>query len=802
MIRKYLLQAWRRSYKDRSYTLLNMLGLAAGLASFAFISLWVTDELSFDKFNTNYDRIVRVTGTAKTESGISASAVTSAPMAKALQDDYPEVENTVRMDMRDEIVVHDNKQTRQSGILLTDPSFFKVFSYGLSRGDEATALNEPYTIVLTESTAKKYFGTSDPMGQRMLLLMNDSTNRGAEYRVTGIMPDPPANAHFTFNMIASFKTIEVAHPDVLTVDGWGDASYYTYLLLKGGTDPQQFSSRISKFFGRYVGDRAEVWRRIYSYQVQPLADIHLRSHLQYEISANGDMTQVYVFSIIGICILLLAAINYTNLSIARSAARAKEVGIRKLVGAGKTGLILQYLSESVLLSLVSLLVALLLCQYIKPAFYQLTGKDLSLFSSPALLVFLVVVSVFVGILSGIYPAVILSSFRPVMVLKGAFKSGSRGVLLRKSLVGAQFVITMILVTGIVVIYSQMNYIGHKDLGYNKDALVYIAVNGNTDVINGYDAFKNELSASPLIKGVARSNSLIVNGLGSGGAETVDAKGNPLQVNTARLKVDTNYLGVYGIKFLAGSNFKSITPGPESEVILNEAAVKKFGWRTMADAIGKPFKVGNQPGRVIGVVDNFHFTSLQSAIEPLAIMPVAQRFSRITLNIDLNHGKESLALIEKAWKKHFAAALFDYDFIDALIKNQYRAEERFSKIFLYFSVLALLIACLGLYGLIAFATSQKIREIGIRKVLGASVNGIAFMLSRDFLKLVGLACLVALPFTWYIMHGWLQGFAYRVEPQWWMFCAPVVLVLTVAVITVGAHAVRAALANPVKSLRSE
>jgi putative ABC transport system permease protein len=803
MLKNYFFQAWRRISKDKTYTLLNILGLAAGLTCFAFISLWVSDEMSYDKFNQNYDRIVRVKGTTRTETGITESAVSSAPMALALKSDYPEVESTVRVDMREEIVVHDNKQTLQPGILLTDPSFFQIFSYHLTKGDPKSALTEPYTIILTASAASHYFGNADPMGQRLTLFMHDSTNRGSDYKVTGVMPDPPQNAHFTFNMLVSFKTIEVAHPDVLTVDGWGDASYYTYLLLRKGVDQKTFSSKISQFYAKYIGDRYNAWRAIYSYSTQPLGDIHLRSHLQNEITANGNITQVYIFSIIGICILLLAGINYTNLSTARSAARAKEVGIKKLVGAVKKQLIWQYLSESVMLSLLALVVALLLSIYLQPFFFDLTAKNVSLFSSPSLLLFMMATSVFLGILSGIYPAFVLSAFKPATVLKGAFKTGSKGVALRKMLVVAQFMITVILVTGIVVIYSQMTYIKDKNLGYDKDALVYIAVNGNTDVINGYTAFQNDLISNPLINGITRSNSMIVNGLARGGASTIDAKGNPLQVNTSRLRVDTNYLRVYGLKLLAGNNFTTGSSiNPIMPVILNATAVKNFGWKNAGAAIGKPFTMGDQHGTVIGVVSDFHYNSLQSEIEPLVIYPVSARFSKITLNIDISKVSESLALIERTWKKYFAGALFDFDFVDAQLARQYIAEQRFSKIFMYFSVIALLIACLGLYGLVAFTTSQKTKEIGIRKVLGASANGIAVLLSSSFLKLVIISCFVAIPLTWYIMHAWLQEFAYRINISWWMLALPVALVVFIALVTVTVHTIKAALVNPIKSLRTE
>ncbi len=803
MFKNYLKQTWRSITKNKTYSVLNIIGLSAGLSCFAFIALWVTDEVSYDKFNSNYDRIFRLISTAKTETGISESAVTGAPMAKALKNDYAEVENTVRLRMREEIITCNNQQVLQPGILLTDPSFFEVFSYHITRGNVATALSEPYSIILTESTAKKYFGDKDPMGQTLLINMFDSTGYGALYKVTGLMPDPPKNAHFTFNMLASFKTIEVAKPEVLTVDGWGDGSFYTYLLLKKGVDYKTFSGKIVQFYGKHIGELFNIWRSIYFYKLQPLHDIHLRSNLQYEIGPTGNITQVYIFSTVGILILLLAGINYTNLATARSAGRAKEVGIKKVLGAVKKQLILQYLSESVFTALIALVLSFLFSFLLKPFFYQVTDKNLSLFSSPLLLFFLLGVTLLLGVLSGVYPALILSTFKPASVLKGPFKSSDKGILLRKTLVVSQFIITIILITGIVIIYSQMSFIKHKDLGYNKDALLFLRINGNTDVIKGYEAFKNELQSSSLISGIATSNSVIIGGLSTNGFETVDVNGNPVQVTTSILRADTNYFRVYGIKLLAGKNFsRNSSVDTMPTVILNEMAVKKFGWRNPENAIGKPFKMGDQKGVVVGVTNNFHFNSLQHAIEPLAIYPLEKHFSRITLKVDVKKADRVMALIEHTWKKHFPSALFDYRFLSQQIWQQYQSEERFSTIFLYFSILSLLIACLGLYGLISYTAFQKTREIGIRKVLGATATSIAAMLSTDFLKLVLIACLFAMPAARYTMNKWLQNFAYRISISWWMFTAAALLILLVAFITVSFQAIKAAIANPVKSLRTE
>jgi putative ABC transport system permease protein len=425
-----------------------------------------------------------------------------------------------------------------------------------------------------------------------------------------------------------------------------------------------------------------------------------------------------------------------------------------------------------------------------------------LLSFPLLIIFLIGVTVFLGLISGIYPAIILSGFKPIGILKGAFKSSGRGIVLRKTLVVSQFVITIILVTGIIIINSQMSYIKHKDLGYDKDALLFLRVHGNTDVIEGYNAFKNDVLSSTLVFGATVSNTLL-GSLGSGGSETVDATGNPLQVNTSRLRVDGDYLKVHGIKLIAGENF-GIHAGTDSirPVILNENAIKTFGWKDPETAIGKSFKMGGSPGKVIGVVKDFNFSTLQRLISPLVIFPSQDRFSRITLRVDVSKLPQITAWVEKIWKKNFPSALLDYSFSEDVFEEQYREEAKFSTIFLYFSILSLVIACLGLYGLISYTTTQKTKEIGIRKVLGATANGIATMLSGSFLKLVLVACVIAMPVAWYIMNRWLEDFAYRTAVSWWMFAVAGLLVLVVALITVSFEAIKAAIANPVKSLRTE
>ncbi|MDQ3289966.1 MAG: ABC transporter permease [Bacteroidota bacterium] len=799
MFKNYIIQFGRRIARDKTYSFLNIIGLSAGLTCFAFISLWVNSELNYDSFNKNYDRIARLNKIVKTETDVLESARSGATLAEVLQHNFPEVENTVRMDMREEVVQYKDKLL-QERIILTDPSFFKIFSYHLTKGNSATAISEPFSVILTESTARKYFGDTYPIGETLKIYMYDGIEMGKSYKVTGITPDPPQNAHFTFSIMASFSTVETANPEVLKSSDQDNDKFYTYLLLKPSADYKTLSGKITQLFTQDLGSRVNA---PYSYKLQPLRDIHLSAHVTDEEVPGGNKSYVYIFSTIGIFILLLAGINYTNLATARSVSRAKEVSIKKVVGANKKQIILQYLLESVLMSILALLLAFVISFFLQPFFYQITGKNLSIFSSPPLLLFLTGVTVFLGILSGIYPAFILSAFKPASILTGPFKSGATGVLLRQSLVIAQFVITIILVTSVVVIYWQMSFIKHKDLGYNKNALLFLRVSGNTDVVNGYEAFKNELAANPLISGVATSNSLIINGLDKVEAQTINATGKSVRLNIARLGVDENYLKVYGIKLIAGRNLTHHALNDSSrQILVNESMVKSLGLPNAENAIGKPFSIDGQPGTIIGVIHDFHFDVLQRPIEPLAIYPREERFSRITIKLADTHLSQGKELVEEVGAKHFPNALFDYDFLDKQLEAQYQAEVRFSRIVLYFSILSLLIACLGLYGLISYLITQKTKEIGIRKILGATINGIVIMLSKDFLKLVVFACFLAIPVACFIMHKWLQDFAYRISISWWMVAASIVPVLLMALLTVSLQTIKAALVNPVKSLRNE
>jgi putative ABC transport system permease protein len=726
-------------------------------------------------------------------------------MAGALQQDFPEVENTVRLDKNDAIVVRNGtKQFFEDKILLTDPSFFDVFSYKLSSGDAKTALNDPYSIILTESMAKKYFGKEDPIGKSLLILLYDSTRAGALYKITGVMPDAPKNAHFGFNFLASFKTLEVAEPESLTESGWGNNGYYTYVLLKNKNDIEKLQAKLPAFAERHIGKKMKEWKMKYDFLLQPLMSIHLDSNRRYEIEPTGSRQYIFIFATIGIFILLIAGINYMNLATARSSQRAKEVGVKKVLGAQKGQLVMQYIVEAIIVSMASLLIALLLCQLLQPVMEGLTGKTISIFRLNGLLIFLIGIAFLLGLISGTYPAFFLTAYKPINVLKGALQQPSGGVWLRKTLVVTQFTISVVLISGILIVNSQLSYIQHKDLGYKKDALVALKVNGSPDVVPKYEPFKNAILSSPLILGATTSNSLLGAGLGNSGARTVNGEGKSIVTSIYRLKVDQDYMGVYQMKMVAGRNFSKNIISDTSSYILNEAAVKAFGWGSPENAINKPFSMGGDGGTVVGVVKDFHFNSLQHAVEPLVILPRMPRngFSQITMRIDMSKPSEAIKLVEENWKKYFPAYSLEYSFLDKKLQEQYKSEERFGKFFLYFSVLSLMIACLGLFGLTAYATQQRTKEIGIRKVLGASVKGIVTILSKDFLRLVLIAAFLAFPLAWWVMNKWLDDFAYRVHIGWWVFVIAGSIALLIALLTVSFQAIKAAIANPVKSLRNE
>lgn len=802
MFQSYFTTALRYLIKNKGYTILNAIGLSVGLACFILIGLWVRNEVSYDRFHTKSDRIYRVAAKFISESDAMEQAVTSTPLRTALISDLPEVEDAIAIDNNDAIVQRGDKQFMEDLLLMTDPSFFNLFDFQLRAGDKHTALNEPYSIVLSESMATKYFGSENPIGQLLTIFLQDPDGKGKAYTVTGVVEDCPVNSHFQYNALISFKTFDVNNPADPRGYDWYNNGYYTYLLLREGSDPKQLEAKFPHLIDKYMGENNRKWKVNYEYFLQPLTSIYLYSHLKYELRQTSSVSYVVIFGTIGIMVLLLAGINYVNLATAFSAGRFKEVGMRKVMGAYKKQLVSQYLAESWLLAMISLLFAFVWIELARPLFESLTGKPVLNLYTPQTLLLLFTITSLVGISAGLYPALMLSSFRPVNIMKGQLKTGSAGVLLRKSLVVLQYSITILLVVGIFVVQRQLKYMQSHDLGFNQNHLLMLGVNGSQEVINGYEAFANELRGLPSVGGVTRSNTNLVGGLGNSVAEMLDADGKKVNATVNRVRTDFDYLQVYQMTLLAGRFFEQGNAADSTlSFIVNEKLARTYGYRSTEDIVGKPFQFQGHDGIIIGVVKDFNYNSLQYPVEPTCMYLLRGGFSQIAVRMSGNIANAHEA-VANLWRKHFPNTLLEARFAEEALNDQYLSEQRFSTIFLVFSSISLAIACLGLFALVSFSVESRTKEIGIRKVLGASVSTILAMISREFLWLIIVAAGIAVPFGYYFMNEWLTGFAYHVELNPSVFILAGGLVLTIAWLTVTARSIKAATANPVESLRNE
>jgi putative ABC transport system permease protein len=802
MLKSYLKTAIRHLFKNKGYSILNAGGLSVGLACFTLIALWVKGELSFDRFHANADRIYRVGGSFTDESGKFDQAVTPPPLGPALVSDFPEVESALRMDVMDATIQLDDKKIVENNILMTDAAFFKMFSFKLSHGDPNTALNDPYTIVITEKMAKKYFGEQSPVGHSLKIFRFDPDGLGKEFKITGVIENSPINSQFDYNFLISFKTMEAVSPGMSEADAWYWNGYYTYLMLKPGADPKSLEAKFPQMIEKYMGPQNREQKISYAYFLQPLTSIHLHSNLRYEIKATSSTTYVMIFGTVGIIVLLLACINYVNLSIAFSSDRLKEVGVRKVLGAIRKQLVFQYLTESWIMTIGSLAFAFVWIELSRSLFESLTGTTVVDLYEVKTIVTLIAIATVVGICSGLYPSFVLSLFQPVNILKGQLKSGSSGAWLRKSLVVVQYSITIVLVIGILVVQLQLNFIQNKDLGFDKENLVVLGVNGSREVMEGYEAFRNDLRSHTTIKGIARSNTSLSGGLGNSVAVIEDVNGNKVNSTIYRLRVDFDYLDVYKMKLIAGRFFSNdISSDSTVAFVVNETTAKAYGYQNTSGAVGKLFEFNGTKGEIIGVVKDFNYSSLQNKVEPTCMFLLGGGFSRISVRLSGNVN-ESLAVVTDAWKKHFPNSVLDYRFSEDGLNSQYQSEQRFSKVFLVFSGISLAIACLGLFALVSYTVESRTKEIGIRKVLGASISGILGMLSKEFIVLIVLSAVIAIPIGYYFMNQWLQDFAYRIDLHPAVFIVAGAIVLVIAWITISLRSISAAMANPVKSLKNE
>ncbi|MGM9506683.1 ABC transporter permease [Larkinella sp. GY13] len=794
MLKNYLTIAWRNILKDKFYSLINILGLTIGVTCGLLLLLYVTDELSFDRYHKKADQIYRIVSYITEPDKINKWQSTQPPLVTSLKRDYPFVENYVRFFPNGRVAFRQGeKRFYEEDVYAADSTVFDVFTHKFIEGDPKTALARPGSVVLTEKTARKFFGEGTALGQT--LRTNDTTS----YQVTGVIEDVPRNSHFTFNALLSLS------PNERKADGWGGFYIVSYLVL-----PKNFDTNIleSKFPQLYDKNMASIFKRMgikITYQLQPLTSIHLYSKLDGE--ANGDISYVYIFSAVAFFMLLLASINYMNLATARSAKRSKEVGLRKVMGSLRSALMAQFLTESVLMTVLSLLLSLLFVALLLPFFNSVSGKEIQFreLIQPQFMLIALSIVVFTGFISGSYPAFYLSSFEPATVLKGSFNAKG-GSFFRKTLVVVQFAISLIMLICTWIVYDQLNYMRDKDLGYNREQVLTIDYQ-DRQPRDRYNRLRSDLLANPNVRSVATASSPTSN-IGGRIIFGVESNAGLKEMGFKPMGVDHDYLQTMGMKVVAGRAFSDKIPADTSNgVLVNQAAVKRMGWK---EPLGKKVLLGGLPqagqpapptALVVGVVKDFHQQSLYMPIEPM-IMLYRPNNAVMHIKIDAKNADKTVEFIGQKWREIYPDHLFEYRFLDQDFESAYKADELRGRIFTAFSGLTILIACLGLFGLATFTTEQRVKEIGVRKVMGASVSSVVLLLSKDFTKLVLFSFPIAIPVAWYSMDRWLQHFPYKTDIGIWVFVVACVLTLLICWITVVYQSVKAAIANPVKSLRSE
>ncbi|MBS0030959.1 ABC transporter permease [Chitinophaga sp. 22321] len=805
MIRNYLKIAWRSLSRSKIYSFINIIGLTVGIACCILIVMYVKDELSYDRYHQHYNEIYRVLQAFRSPTGQKDAPPPGpreyqvwgcAPVGPALSADFPEIKQLTQFTSPVTLLMqYGDKRFQEGNILFADSATFDIFSWRMLYGNRETALKAPNTIVLTRSMAEKYFGDTNPIGQVF------KAESDLSLMVSGVMEDVPANSHFTFSALISMSTFRRFRPEIF--DWWGYVDFYTYFLVPEHTNIAAMQAKVPDFLKRY---NPKANANTYTIAFEPLRDAYLRSEAGRQPGTTGSLSNVYIFSLVAVFILFIAGINFINLTTARSMERAKEIGVRKAVGAYQQGLVLQYLTEAVLIAALATVLALALILLLLPMVREISGKQLpygDLFNWKMATV-LLLAPFLVGLPAGIYPAWVLARFKPALVLKGKFESSGRGIQLRKGLVVFQFTLSIALIACTAIVFSQLDHLRTRNLGFRQDQMLVIDYGGDEAVNKNIDAVKTALAANPAVLAVTASRAVPGEFFPNGSTQIATKSGGMQSYDPALYEVDYDFFSAYEMKMVAGRAYsRDFLADTTHSLIINEAAARLYGYANPEEIIGKNFEQWGRKGTIVGVVKDFNYQSLHKKVEPLALrMAPYEALGRISLRIKADRLSKIIAELERTWATLEPQRPFRYSFLDQAFNAQYQQDVRFGQIFAAFGSLTIFIACLGLFGLATYSTEKRLKEIGIRKVLGASVSNIITLLSGDFIKLVLIAILIATPLGWWSMHRWLNGFAYRVDIHWWIFGLAGLTAVMIALLTVGFLALKAAMMNPVRSLKSE
>lgn len=786
MLKNYLKTALRNILRHKGFSFINLSGLAIGMSCCVILFLYIQSELSYDRFHEKAGRIFRVISQSEGNGEIDRFARTPAPLATALLNDFPEVEKAVRLGRNSFHVFYEEKRFNEQ-VFFADQELFDIFTFPLKIGDPKSALADPYSLIISEKAAEKYFGKEDPIGE--ILKLGD----WLDFKITGVLANIPENSHLRFDFLGRFADYAQRH-----FDQWGMGNYYTYILASEGFSIDAFNEKIPDFIEKYRGrDSRYIYKQ--RYYLQAITRIHLHSSLRGEISPNSDIRHIAMFSLVAFFILLIACFNYMNLSTARVSVRSREVGLRKVIGATKSQLVKQFMGETFFLTLISLVLSLLLIELILPVFNVLAGKRLEAdyFHNPVLIAFFAGIMISVGLISGSYPALFLSRFQPGRVIKGVLGDKRKNSLLRRTLVISQFAISITFIIATTLIFHQLEFMKNKKLGFDKEHVLMIPLH-DKEVLRKIETVKQEFLADINVVSVSASSffpgeRIWYQDYWFEGMEEMNA---PM---IHWIAADHDFIDTFQIEILHGHNFsKEFSSDSQNAYVLNEAAVREIGW---AEPLGMQFEIIER-GPVIGVVKDFHFFSLHQQIEPLAMLIYPEGYDYLSVRIRPESIPETLKFLGKKWTEFSKTQPFEYSFLDEDYDNLYKSETRLTKIFSYIAILAIFIASLGLFGLASFMIERRTKEIGVRKVLGASVSNLFMALSKDFAYCVLIANIIAWPAGYYFMSRWLQNFAYRIEIGYWVFIMAALTALGIAMLTVSCQALKAAVANPMEVLRNE